>query len=289
MFQIGDFEVHIVSGGHLYVDAGGPFGLVPRVLWSRFQTPTEDHMLPMCLNCLLIKAHGKNILVDVGMSNKVTEKYRRQSRLSHPHGTLFDGLARLDIAAEDIDLVINTHLHADHCENNTRFDERGIVPTFPNAEYVVQKREYEDAMQPNERTRATYIPPNYEPIMDAGQYRLLDGDTELLPGINGIVTPGHTPGHMSVLVSADDNHLFFACDLITYAVQIEKLAWMTAYDVEPLVTLETKRKWQSWFIEHQAIIVFPHDTTMMAGRLVEDDSSKPRLSPLTEADGAVYS
>lgn len=288
MFQIGDFEVHVLSGGHIYVDAGGPFGLIPRVLWSRYQTPTDDHMLPMCLNCLLIKAHNKTILVDVGMGNKVDETYRKRSRLTYPHGTLFEGLARLDLTADDIDMVINTHLHADHCENNTKLGDNGIVPTFPNAEYVVQRREYEDAMQPNERTRATYIPVNYEPVMDAGQMRLLDGDTVFFPGIKGVVTPGHTPGHMSVLISADDQHLFFACDLITYAIQMQRLAWITAYDVLPLVTLETKRKWQPWLIEHQAITVFPHDVTMMASRLVEDENGKPLLSPVDEAEGAVY-
>jgi glyoxylase-like metal-dependent hydrolase (beta-lactamase superfamily II) len=288
MFRIGDFEIHVLSGGHLYVDAGGPFGLVPRALWSRYQTPTDDHLLPMCLNCLLVKAHGKNILVDVGMGNKVDDKYRRRSRLTHPHGTLFEGLARLGLGAEDIDLVVNTHLHADHCENNTKFSDDGIVPTFPNAEYAVQRREYDDAMHPNERTRATYIPVNYEPVMDAGQMRLLDGDEEFFPGIKGIVTPGHTPGHMSVLVSAGDEHLFFACDLITYAIQLQRLAWMTAYDVEPLVTLETKREWQPWLLEHKAITVFPHDVTMMAARLVEDENGKPLLSPVDEAEGAVY-
>lgn len=290
MFQIGRFEVYLLSGGHLYVDAGGAFGLVPRKLWSRYQNPTEDHMLAMCLNCLLIKADGKHIMVDVGMGNKVTEKYVQQSRLSHPHGTLFEGLARLGIGAKDIDIVINTHLHADHCENNTTFDDNGnIVPAFPNAEYVVQKCEYEDAMHPNERTRATYIPVNYEPVMEAGQLRLLEGDTEIVPGIKGIVTPGHTPGHMSVLVSDEDQHLFFVCDLATYAIQLQKLAWMTAYDVEPLITLETKRKWQPWLIENKAIVVFPHDTEILAARLVADEKGKPRLQAVGEEEGARYS
>lgn len=290
MFKIGNFDIHVLSGGLVYVDSGGPFGLVPRMLWSRYQTPTDDHLLPMCLNCLLIKAHGKNILVDVGMGTKMPPKMAQRWHLTYPHGTLFEGLARLGLSAADIDLVINTHLHGDHCEVNTSFDNEGnIVPTFPNAEHVVQRREYEDAMHPNERTRATYFPMNYEPLMETGQLRLLDGDTELLPGMHGVVTPGHTPGHMSVQVSADDQHLLFICDLASYAVHFERLAWMTAYDVEPLVTLETKRKWQQWALETQAIIVFPHDVTMMAGRLNQNDEGRTSMVPLTKEEGACYS
>lgn len=288
MFQIGSIEVHLLNGGNVMVDGGGAFGLVPRILWSRHQPPNEQHMIPMCLNCLLIKADGKNILVDTGMGSKMPPKLVAQWQLTYPYGTLFEGLARLGLQAEAIDLVINTHLHADHCENNTKLGEEGsILPNFPNAEHVVQRREYEDAMHPNERTQATYILANYEPLMKTGQLRLLDGDTELLPGIEGIVTPGHTPGHMSVKISVGDEHLFFACDLATYSVQFEKLAWMTAYDVEPLVTLETKRKWQRWAIETNAIIVFPHDTTRLAARLTED-SGKPSLLALNETEGACY-
>lgn len=284
------FTVHVFSDGEVKVDCGGPFGLVPRVLWSRYQTPDANHMLPMCLNNLLIQAHGKNILVDVGLGSKLTPKMVAQWQLTHPNGTLIEGLARLGLKPEDIDLVINTHLHADHAAGNTILGEGGqMLPTFPNAEHVVQRREYEDAMHPNERTSATYIAANFEPLIQNGQMRLLDEDTEILPGIWGVVTPGHTPGHMSVVIDSGGDHLLFACDLATYAVHFEKLGWMTAYDIEPLVTLETKRKWQEWAWETNGIIIFPHDVTLMAARLSQDEAGKPKLIPLTEAEGACYS
>jgi glyoxylase-like metal-dependent hydrolase (beta-lactamase superfamily II) len=291
MFSLGngDIEVHVLNSGNVKVDGGGPFGLVPRALWSRYQTPDENHLIPMCLNCLLVQTQGQNILIDVGMGNKLDEKTRNIWHLSHPNGTLIEGLARLDLAPEDINLVINTHLHSDHCEMNTRFTDEGTLgPTFPNAGHVVQRREYEDASHPNERTRATYIAANFEPLMDSGQLDLLDSDTEFMPGIRGVVTPGHTPGHMSVVLNSGDDYLFFPCDLATYAVHLEKLGWMTAYDVEPLVTLETKRHWQKWVMETNAIVVFPHDTTMLAARL-DGSSGKPVLVPLTEDEGACYS
>ncbi|NDJ85531.1 MAG: MBL fold metallo-hydrolase [Chloroflexi bacterium] len=292
MFSLGNgvHEVHLLNAGLTYVDSGGAFGLVPQALWSRYQTPRDNYLVPMCLNNLLIKSGGKNILVDTGMGSKMPPKLIEQWHLTHPNGTLFEGLERLGLQPEDIDMVINTHLHADHCENNTRFDAEGnIVPSFPNAEHVVQQREYDDATHPNERTRATYVSVNFEPLMQHGQLRLLDGDTDIVPGVSCVVTPGHTPGHMSVRVSAEDEHILFTCDLATYAIHFQKLAWMTAYDVEPLVTMETKRHWQRWALVTNAILIFPHDTTMLAARLVEDDRGKPVLSPITEAEGACYS
>jgi glyoxylase-like metal-dependent hydrolase (beta-lactamase superfamily II) len=153
---------------------------------------------------------------------------------------------------------------------------------FPNAEYVVQRREYEDAIHPNERTRATYIAENFQPLVESGQMRLLDGDTDLAAGIRGIVTPGHTPGHMSVVLQSDGDTLAFLCDLSTYAIHFERLAWMTAFDVEPLITLETKRKWQKWALDTNAILVFPHDTRRPMGRFSLDERGRGVVTPISE-------
>ncbi len=133
------------------------------------------------------------------------------------------GLARLGLTPDDIDLVIDTHLHGDHCGGNTTYAEDGsVIPVFPNAEYVVQRREYEDASQPNERTRATYLAENFEPLVESGQMRLLDGDTALALGVRGVVTPGHTPGHMSILLESKGQHAAFVCDLASYALHFER-------------------------------------------------------------------
>jgi glyoxylase-like metal-dependent hydrolase (beta-lactamase superfamily II) len=216
---------------------------------------------------------------------------RQFAGLTHPNGTLEDGLARVGVDVSAVDIVIDTHLHGDHAGGNTAFAEDGSVcPTFPNAEYFVHQMEYEDAMRPNERTRATYIPINYAPLVETGQMTLLKTDeTEIAPGVTVIRTPGHTPGHMSVVISDGGQYLFFPCDLATYAAHLERLAWMTAYDIEPLVTMETKRHWQHWVIENNAIVVFPHDITMLAARLHRMDGERVRLAPLDPTEGAVYS
>jgi glyoxylase-like metal-dependent hydrolase (beta-lactamase superfamily II) len=281
LIRIGTFNLHVINDGVTHVDAGGAFGLVPRTLWSRYMTADENGLVPMCNLNLYVEANGKKIVVDTGLGRKIEPKMAAYWKLDRSRGDLLDGLARIGVSPDEIDLVIDTHLHGDHAGGNTRYDDSGtLVPTFPNAEYVVQRREYEDAMRPNERTAATYIPINYQPLVESGRMRLLDGDTELLPGITGHVTRGHTPGHMSVRFEREGQHALFVCDMASYAVHFERLGWMTAYDVEPLETLETKRKWQAWALETDALLIFPHDTTRPAGRLTLDANGRPSLTPV---------
>jgi glyoxylase-like metal-dependent hydrolase (beta-lactamase superfamily II) len=284
MLQIGDIRVHLMNEHFSKVDPGGAFGLVPRVLWSPLLPPDEDQLVPMCATCLLVQTAGRNIVIDTGYGDKLTDKQIANFRLQRPQGLLPDSLARIGLSADDIHLVIDTHLHGDHAGGNTRFGEDGktILPVFPNAEYVVQRREYEDAMHPNERTRATYFPINYQPLYESGQLRLLDGDTDLAPGVRGVITRGHTPAHMSVLLESGDQHLMFVCDLASYAIHFERLGWMTGYDVEPLETLECKRHWQQWALETNAILVFPHDTQRHAGRYVMGKDGKGKVEPINE-------
>lgn len=287
MFTIGDIEIHLINSGVVWVDSGGPWGLVPRALWSRYLEPDAQHRVPMALTSLLVRAGGKIIVIDTGLGDKLSDKERAIWGLEYPHGTLAEGLARQGVAPEDVDLVIDTHLHADHCAGNTRYagDGESVIAAFPNAEYVVQRGEYEDASHPNERTRATYLAENFAPLRASGQLTLLDGDTEIVPGITGVIAPGHTDYHQVIRFESGGQHALFVADLASYAVHFERLAWMTAYDVKPLVTLETKRVWQQWALEHDALLIFQHDTQTLAGRLTEDERGRRRV----ESVPAVYS
>ena len=281
MFQIGDIEIHLIRDSYILTDGGGMFGLVPRKLWSRYVQPDENNLIVSNTLCLLVKADGKNIVIDTGFGSSPNDNALRYMELFHPDGTLLDGLKRLNLSPEDIDIVINTHLHMDHCNGNTYTDENGdIKATFPNAKHVVQLREYEDAMHPNERTRATYLPVNYEPLYKSGQLELLDGDTEIVSGVRGVVTPGHTPGHMSIVFESSGEHAMFVCDMASMAIHFERLAWMTAYDVEPLVTLESKRKWQQWAIEHDALLFIVHDPNMPVARLRPNEQGIPKMQAI---------
>jgi glyoxylase-like metal-dependent hydrolase (beta-lactamase superfamily II) len=274
MFQIGDIQIVPVSDGITHVDAGGPFGLVPRALYSKILMPDANNLIPMNLTCLLVRAAGKTLVIDTALGEKLNTRMKQNWNLIRPRGGLLDNLAANGVRAEDVDVVVDTHLHSDHCSGNTAFlddSETSVRPTFPNAEYIAQRREYEDAMHPNERTRATYFPINYDPLVQSGQMRLIDSapneDVEIVPGVYGVVTPGHTPGHMAVRFESNGQHALFVADLASYAVHFERLGWMTSYDVEPLRTLETKRIWQQWALDHDATIFFQHDAVISAGKL----------------------
>lgn len=281
---LGDFTLHLIHAGLTQADAGGPFGLVPRALFKSYYAPDENNLVPMSLNCLLIQTPTQKILVDTGLGSKLDERGRANWGLTYPYGTLLDGLARLGVAPSDINLVINTHLHADHCGGNTMVAEDGttIIPTFPNAEYVVQARELLDATHPNERTRSTYVSQNWDVLRERGQLRLLYGDTKLADGIWGILAPGHTPGLMAVRIESRGEHAAFVCDMASFAVHFERLAWMTSYDIEPMVTLETKRIWQGWAFDTNAVIIFPHETKRPMGRLIRNAKNQPEIASLDE-------
>jgi glyoxylase-like metal-dependent hydrolase (beta-lactamase superfamily II) len=270
VIKIGEIEIELISDGRTQSDVGGVFGLVPRALWSRYVQADEQNCIPTEHRCLLVRADGKTIVIETGHGTRLSEKRIRNMGLTRPDGTLFDGLARLGVSPEAVDLVINTHLHADHCGGNLRLDGDRPVPAFPNAEYWVQRLEYADAAFPNERTRATYLSENFAPLYEAGQMRLLDGETEIVPGIRCAVTPGHTRGHQSIVFEQGGQTGIFLGDMAVLGLHFANLAWMTAYDVEPLVTLETKRDWQHWALVHDALLIFGHDPFLATGRLVKD-------------------
>ena len=280
--QIGDVEINLVSDGVAWFDGGGAFGLVPRVRWEKLLPPDELNRVPLGLHCLLIRSHDKTILVDTGLGDKLTERDRQLFGVDRTHGGLVEALARLGVTPDGVDIVVNTHLHADHCGGNTRFQGEEVMPTFPNAEYWVQRLEWADAAFPNERTRATYLSPNFLPLQATGQLRLLNGDTQVTGEVRTVVTRGHTRAHQSVVIESKGEAALFTGDLATLAIHFERLAWVTAYDVEPLETIETKRRWQRWALERDALIIAAHDTQMPAGRL-RDRGGKLRLEPVNFA------
>ena len=270
MLSIGQIEIHLINDGRIWMDSGGAFGLVPRALWSPFLTPDADNRVPMDHNCLLVKASGKIIVVETGLGSRIGEKLAARVSLERADGGLIEGLARLGVAPEAVDMVINTHLHMDHCGGNTRFEGDKIVPVFPNAEYRAPRLEAADATYPNERTRGTYFADNFAGLIASGQMTLTDGESPVGPGIRCVPTPGHTRGHTSVVFEDGGQAAMYVADMASFSVHFANLAWMTAYDVEPLVTLETKRIWQPWALEHDARLIFVHDPVIPVGRLTRD-------------------
>ncbi len=266
------FPLRLLSDGITWGDGAGPFGLVPRPKWSKLLPPDDQNRVPMQLWSPLIEVDGLRILVDCGAGDKDMSVFATQYDLRRPEGTLLDDLARTGLSPADIDLVVLTHLHGDHSGWATRRAGDAIVPTFPNARYVVQRQEFHDATHPNERTRNTYFPDNFIPLNKAGVLTLLDGATQITPSLRVVPTPGHCLGHQSVIVEVPGHAPYMHTgDLALYAIHFARLAWVTAYDVFPITTIDSKREQQTWALEHDALLTFSHDTQMPVGRLVRTD------------------
>ena len=283
--KIGDFELTPLSDGTAWWDGGGSFGLVPKVRWEKLLPPDAENRVPMALRCLLVRTPQATVLVDAGMGDKVTREMAEQQsfRLEQPDGGLVADLARHGVSPDEVDLVVLTHLHMDHCGSSTRILDGQLVPTFPRAHYWVQRREWDDAHHLNERTRATYLSANFDPIEASGQLCLLDGDANITRGVRVAVAPGHTAGMQAIIVEppGSGQAVVFMSDLAFFRWHLERLAWVSAYDLDPMTTIETKRRWQRWLAERQAIIVFQHDPQVAVGRLVEQDG---RYTVIPEPD-----
>lgn len=267
MPKLKNIEYHILSDGTTWVDGGSTFGMVPRIIWAELFPPDAQNRLPFALNSLLIRSEDKTILVDTGYGTKFDEKARRRAGLERPEGDLMAALARVGVTPEEIDLVINTHLHADHCGGNTVRQGDRLVAAFPNAQYLVQRLEWADAIAPNERTRATYLPENYRPLEESGHLKLMDGPTRVTGEVRTQVTRGHTRAHQVVILESGGETALFVADMASIHYHLERLAWVPAYDLEPMEAIETKRYWQQWLIERDALIIFQHDTQIPFGRL----------------------
>ena len=282
-FQIGGLRCHALEGGMQRLDGGAMFGVVPRMLWQTRFEPDERNRIPMAMRCLLVEHDEGLVLIDTALGNKEDSKfldiYGVENQGLEGATQLEDALASAGFLPRDVTWVINTHLHFDHAGGNTTMDpelendpRRHVRPTFPNATYVVQRRELEFARHTNERTRASYLPHNFEPIAAAQKWRLLDGDEEVLPGISVRVTPGHVPYHQAVLLSRRGETAVFVGDLFPTTAHLP-LPWIMGYDLEPLRTLESKRTLLADALAGGWRLIFEHDPRVVMGRPVREGKS----------------
>jgi glyoxylase-like metal-dependent hydrolase (beta-lactamase superfamily II) len=279
-FQVGGLRCHLLEGGFQRLDGGAMFGVVPYPLWSRRVPHDDRHRILLAMRCLLVEHPDGPVLIDTGLGNKEDRRfidiYGVENDGLEGATQLEDALAVAGFLPRDVKWVINTHLHFDHAGGNTTLDpeleddpRRHVRPSYPNATYVVQKGELEFARKANERTRASYLPHNFEPVASANRWRLLEGDGEVLPGISVRVTPGHVPWLQTVIVRDRGETAAFMSDLIPLAAHLP-LPWIMGYDVEPLRTLESKRAFVDEAVREGWKLVFEHDPAVAAGRLVRE-------------------
>ncbi len=303
--SLGDFELTAFSDGTYPLDGGAFFGVIPKVMWSRKVQADADNYVTAGLNSLLVRTGKQTVLIETGMGNKLSERMRK---FYGQPAKLLDNLSAAGIAPDDIDVVINSHLHFDHCGWNTVRDKNGkVVPTFPRAKYYAPEGEWQYARRPSERDAISYIPENYDPLVESGQMTLLKGGEEIVPGISVKTFRGHTANMQAIIVrspsgakapradtlngtakavpfpnpSSSDNVSreqsgMIACyisDLMPTSAHID-LTWGMGFDLYPLDTIESKKEYYARALAERWLTVFTHDPKLPWAYIEKDELGK---------------
>jgi glyoxylase-like metal-dependent hydrolase (beta-lactamase superfamily II) len=268
--NLGDFELTAVSDGIYHLDGGAFFGVVPKVMWERKVKADEKNRVPTGLNSVVVRTAHHTLLIETGIGNKLPE---RMAKIYGQPAKLLENLGAAGISPEDIDVVINTHLHFDHCGWNTVRQGDKIVATFPKAKYYVQEGEWQHGRLQHERDAISYISENYDPLIASGQMLLLHGDQEIAPGIFVKVFPGHTENMQTVILKSRGQTACYISDLIPTTAHID-LTWVMGFDLFPLQTIESRKRYYAHAIPEKWLTIFTHDPSQPWAYVERDDTGK---------------
>jgi methylmalonyl-CoA epimerase len=270
--MLGKLELISVSDGFFRLDGGAMFGVVPKPLWEQHAPPDGRNRIRLGLRPLIVRG-TRTMIIDAGIGDKMTPKHvdiygiERERHLDH-------ALAEAGVSVADIDIVLASHLHFDHAGGFTRRDERGALrPRFPNAQYIVRRGEWNDAIAPTERTRASYLAENFKPLADAGVLQLVDEDMTIMPGVRVRRTGGHTQHHQMVLIESEGRTAVFVADFVPTTAHIHD-PWVMGYDLYPLETFTGKQTFIPEAIAREYLLFFEHDPAVAAGYIRQKDGKR---------------
>jgi glyoxylase-like metal-dependent hydrolase (beta-lactamase superfamily II) len=274
---LGDFELTVCTDGPFKLDGGAMFGVVPKVLWQKRTPADEQNRILLGLNTVVVRTGRHTVVIETGVGNKQPAKLRE---IFDNRELLPRSLAAAGIAAEEVDIVINSHLHFDHCGWNTTLHADGsVTPTFPNARYFAHRGEVEHGHLQLERDRMSYLSPNYDPLIESGQMTLLDDDgirsnPEICPGVSVEVFPGHTAHLMGVHIESRGEHACYISDLIPTADHLD-ITWAMGYDLDPLATIAGRKRFYQRAIPEKWLVLFTHDHRTPMARIGMNEKQKP--------------
>jgi glyoxylase-like metal-dependent hydrolase (beta-lactamase superfamily II) len=276
--NLGDFELIVCTDGTYFLDGGAMFGVVPKPLWEKRAPADEQNRILLGANTVIVRTGKHTVAIETGLGNKLPPKLREIYSASE---MLPRSLDAAGVRPEEIDIVINTHLHFDHCGWNTRRNDAGkIVPTFPNARYFVHRGEVEHGHKQLERDRVSYISDNYDPLVTSDQMTLLDGNhADIVPGISCEMFPGHTAQLMAVHIDSAGQRASYCSDLIPTSAHLD-VTWVMGYDLFPLTCIEERKRFYQRAIPEKWLVLFTHDHHHPMGTIEINEKGKPELRPL---------
>jgi glyoxylase-like metal-dependent hydrolase (beta-lactamase superfamily II) len=268
--KINDYEIIPIETGRFALDGGAMFGVVPKNLWQRTNPADEQNRIELALRCLLLKGKNKNILIDTGIGEKLDEKLEKIYKVDHSQSEIEKSISQSGLKNEDITDVIISHLHFDHTGGTTRKNNGKIELSFPNATHHVQLEQWEWANSPAEKDRASFITDNFLLTEQQGKLNILNGPGKITDSIEVMVMYGHTPGMQLIKISDASNTLLYCADLFPTASHIP-VPWVMAYDNNPLITIEEKKRLLPKVVEENWILFFEHDPFREAGTVQQTD------------------
>ena len=271
--SLGDFELTALSDGIYHLDGGAYFGVIPKTLWSRKVAADEKNLVRSGLNSILVRTGEKNVLIETGMGNKLSEK---MAQIFGQPAELLANLSAAGVSPEQIDIVINSHLHFDHCGWNTVRANGVIKPTFPRATYYVQEGEWKHAHE-NQRDGPSYLHENYDPLVESGQMKLLRGDAEIAPGISVEVFPGHTRDLQAIVLRSGGKTACYISDLIPTSAHLD-LNWVMGFDLYPVESIESRKRYYARAVPEKWLTMFTHDPDVSWGYVDRDERGKMILA-----------
>ena len=281
--NVGGIEVLAIECGRFRLDGGAMFGVVPKVLWEKHAPADEKNRIAIALRSMLIRTGPDIILVDTGPGEGLPRKLRDIYAVDQQSSSLAQSLEEGGLDFGDITRVVLTHLHFDHAGGATKADASGqMAPTFPSATYYVQRKQYEWALDPDDRDRASYLPEDFVPLKKQGRLRVLDGETEIAAGVSVLPVHGHTPGQQLVKISAKGETLLYCADLIPTAAHVP-IPWIMSYDLEPLVTVREKQALLGAASAEEWTLFYEHDPNVVASGVVKNERGFQSATPMVWA------
>ena len=266
---LGDFEITLVRAGFYWWDGGAVFGVVPRTLWSKKFAPDELNRIRLGFNCYVIRTGEHSILIETGAGDKLDSRARTRMKLPDRELPLPEILDAQGIDPGSIDIVINSHLHFDHCGGNTVLSNGTPKPVFPGARYYTRRGEWKHAHERHIRDRVSYIDANYDPLVESGRMELLDVDSEIAPGVSLKLAPGHNRDMAVVTATSGGQTFCFFSDLIPSTAHVMP-SWVAAFDLFPLEAIDVKMQWLSEAARSNWLCGFGHDPDVAFARIERD-------------------
>ena len=267
--KVGKYTLYSIETSRFGLDGGAMFGIIPKTLWEKEAPADEYNRIQMVTRSLLLVSNERKIIIDTGNGDKWDDKTRSRYNIDLADLNLFSSLAKYGFIPTDITDVFCTHLHFDHAGGNTTIEDGKIVPTFPNATYWIHQDNWDLANSPSEKDQGSYLAENWSVLAENGMIEYVDDREGFIPGIEIMLTYGHTTGMMHPLMKDGDNTVFYAADILPMAAHVP-LTWVMAYDLNPVQTIKEKRSLLPRMVEENWTVFFEHDPLRQAGRVTMD-------------------